>query len=154
MHLRTLLTFLALAFVAPLFGADKSAVIAALTKLDDERLAATQAADKARLNAVFSDELRYAHSSGKIDTKASYIEALVTKATVYSKFEYKERSFSVVAPGVAMMTGRALFHVVSGGKDNDLDVNYLAVFREEKGQWKFLAYQSCKNPPPAAPAAK
>ena len=28
------------------------------------------------------------------------------------------------------------------------DLNYLAVWREEKGKWRFLAWQSCKNPPP------
>jgi hypothetical protein len=33
------------------------------------------------------------------------------------------------------------------------DLNYLAVWREEKGAWRFLAWQSCKNPP-ATGAAK
>jgi len=30
-------------------------------------------------------------------------------------------------------------------------ISYLAVWRLEKGQWKFLAWQSCKIPP-ATPA--
>ena len=32
---------------------------------------------------------------------------------------------------------------------NALDLNFLTVWREEGGKWRFLAWKSCKNPPPA-----
>ena len=35
----------------------------------------------------------------------------------------------------------------SGKQQNDL--NFLAVWREENGKWRFLAWQSCRNPPAA-----
>lgn len=155
MNLKPLLALLFLAFVAPLLAADDTAVIAALTKADDERTSAIQAGDRARLTAIFSDELRYAHSSGKVDTKASYIDALTSKATTYHGFDYKERTFKKVGPGVALMSGRVITKTSSGGgKPNELDLSFLAVWREENGQWKFLAWQSCRLNPPAAPAAK
>src|SRR6185503_14156030 len=47
-------------------------VIAAVRAADDERRAAILAADRSRLDAIFSDALTYTHSSGKIDSKASY----------------------------------------------------------------------------------
>ena len=51
------------------------------------------------------------------------------------------------------MTGRMLAYSSNGEKKSTLDLNFLAVWREENGHWRFLAWQSCKNPPPATPAA-
>jgi ketosteroid isomerase-like protein len=115
---------------------------------DDERVAATIAADPARLAAIFSDELRYAHSSGKVDTKASYTQSLVSHATVYESFEYRERNFRSAGPGIVLMTGRVLIHSRHDGPSVVMDLNFLAVWREENGHWRFLAWQSCRNPPP------
>lgn len=125
---------------------DKS--IAAAREADDERLAATQAADPARLAAIFSDELHYAHSSGKVDTKASYMQALTSRSTVYESFKYQERTFKLAGPGIVLMSGRVVIHASNAGQKVINDLNFLAVWREEGGQWRFLAWQSCKNPPP------
>ena len=147
-----LLPLLALAFVSLHAAEDKS--IASARAADDERLLATKAADRARLDAIFSDQLHYAHSSGVVDTKVSYMQSLLTKSTVYESFDYKERNFTVAGPGVVIMTGRVLIKATSNGARADNDLNILAVWREENGQWRFLAWQSCKNPPAAAPAGK
>ena len=129
-------------------------LIAAVTAADNERLAATQAGDKSRLDAIFSDALHYAHSSGKIDSKATYLESLVTRTTVYERFDYQERKFTLLAPGIAQMTGRVLIKATNHGARSDNDLNFLAIWREENGRWRFLAWQSCKNLPPANPAKK
>ena len=132
-----------------------AALLAAVAAADAERLAATKAGDRARLDAIFSDELRYAHSSGKIDSKASYIESLVSRRTVYESFDYRDRNFLPAGPGIVLMTGRVLIRAGNNGQAVENDLNYLAVWREENGKWRFLAWQSCKNPPaPAAPATK
>jgi Domain of unknown function (DUF4440) len=117
---------------------------------DDERVAATIAADPARLAAIFSEELRYAHSSGKVDTKASYTRSLVSHGTIYESFDYLERKFKAAGPGVVLMTGRVLIHSRNDGAPVVLDLNFLAVWREENGHWRFLAWQSSRNPPPQA----
>ena len=127
---------------------------AALTAADDERLEATKAGDKARLDAIFSADLHYAHSSGKIDSKESYMTALVSRRSIYDGFEYMERTFKIVSPGLALMTGRVLVKTGTAEKKSLLDLNFLAVWREENGRWRFLAWQSCKNPPPPEPTAK
>lgn len=124
---------------------EKSLVIAAVTAADDERMAAMKAGDAARLNAIFSDELRYAHSSGVVDTKSVFIEALSTGKSVYETFEYKDRTILPAAPGIALMSGRVLVNIRSGEQRLQLDLNYLSVWREEAGKWRFLAWQSCRN---------
>lgn len=146
-----LLPLLALALVS--LRAAEDPVIAAVKAADDERVAATKAGDGPRLDAIFSDELRYAHSSGVVDTKASYSKALTTHSTVYETYDYQERTFIPADPGVVLMAGRVLIHSRNGEVKNNLDLNFLAVWRLENGKWRFLAWQSCRNAPPA-PAAK
>lgn len=145
-----LVPLLILAFVA-VFPAQSLAaidgkIITAVAAADDERQAATIAGNRGRLEAIFSDELRYAHSSGKIDTKLSFIELLVSRQTIYESFEYRERTFLPVAPGIVLMSGRVFVHARNGEQEVVLDLNFLAVWREENGHWRFLAWQSCRNP--------
>jgi len=142
---RTLVLLLALVWTAAARAAD-TPLTAAVRAADDERVAATIAADPARLDAIFSADLHYAHSSGKVDTKASYSQSLTSHSTVYETIEYAQRDFLPAGPGVVLMTGRALIKSRNAGL---LDLNFLAVWREENGHWRFLAWQSCKNPPPA-----
>lgn len=148
-NLFRLLPLFALTLVS-LHGADDK-VIAAVRAADAERVAAVKAGDGPRLDAIFSNDLRYAHSSGHVDTKASYMKALTSHATVYETYDYKEQNFTAIAPGVVLMTGRVLIHSKNAQGGNDLDLNFLSVWRDEGGKWRFLAWQSCKNPP-AAPA--
>lgn len=147
LHLLPLLALLAV----PARAAD-DALIAAVRAADEERVAATKAADAARLNAILSDELHYGHSSAVIDTKASFIESLTSKRTVYESFDYKTRKFTLVAPGVVTMTGHAIIRAGSPAAINTNDLIFLAVWRQENGKWRFFAWQSCRNPPPAAAA--
>jgi len=121
-------------------------LLAALRAADDERIAATTAASRERLEAIYSDDLHYAHSSGKIDTKASQIQGIVSGASAYESFEHKERSFVPAAPGIALMKGRVIVNLrTKAGAKNTLDLTYLAVWREEKGKWRFYAWQSCRT---------
>lgn len=130
-----------------------AAVIAAVRAADDERLAATMAGDRARLEAIFSDELHYSHSNTRIDTKATFVEALATKRTVYESFEHKERTFVPASPGIVLQHGKMLARIRGASGLNTLDLAYLAVWRLEQGKWRFLAWQSCRVPAPE-PAKK
>ncbi len=137
---------------APLYAAD-DAKVTALKAADDERVAAIIAGDKDKMNANFSDELRYAHSNGNVDTKASYVDSITSGKLKYSMCEYEERNFTFPAPGIALMAGRAHFKAKSASGEMDAVLGFLAVWREENGKWRFLAWQSCRVQPPA-PAAK
>jgi len=145
--LRRLLALLGLFAVAAGLAADESA-IAAVRAADDERVAATQTGDRARLAAIYSDDLHYVHSSGKSDNKAEHVDGLVKRTTRYEKFDYQTREFRPAGPGVMLMTGRVVIHSTNAKGKNQNDVNFLAVWRLEHGQWKFLAWQAAKNLPP------
>lgn len=143
-----------LAILASGLRAAAPGLIAAVRAADDERVAATIAADATRLGAIYSDGLRYAHSNGKIDTKASQIQGITTGGNTYEQFEYKERAFVPAGPGVVLMQGRVVIHMRNRAGHSAIDLNYLAVWREEQGRWRFFAWQSCRNAPPEEAAKK
>jgi ketosteroid isomerase-like protein len=132
--------------LAPAEGVQLAAVRAA----DDERVAAVLAADPARLNAILSDQLRYTHANGKVDTKQSYTEALVSHKTVYETYAYTQRDFHPATADIVLMTGRMMIKAKSTTGSLASEVSILAVWRLEGGHWRFLAWQSAKLTPPAA----
>jgi hypothetical protein len=117
---------------------------AAWKAADDARVAAMISADPAKLAATFSDDLRYVHSSGKVDTKASFVEALTSGKSKYNAMTYESRNFREAAPGLVLVDGRV--RVKLGAKEpfTELYLSFLAAYRLEKGTWKFYAWQSCK----------
>ena len=147
-----LLPFLTL-FVTALHAAAPAnpAFQAALRAADDERVAAILSGNPARLDAIFSEDLSYTHSNGDFDNKATYLKKLVTGSTKYSLYQYNDRSFTALAPGLAMMNARIMIKGQSEASPQlDIYLSVLAIFREEQGKWRFLAWQSARLPAPAA----
>ena len=120
--------------------------LARVTAADDARVAAMLAPAREKLDAVLSSELRYAHSNGQVDTKAALIASLTDGSAKYSKYAYQERTFTFPAPGIALMAGRFDVKAVVKGNAAESTISFLAVWRLEQGEWKFLAWQSCKVP--------
>ena len=118
-----------------------------LIAADDARVGAMLAPTREKLDAVLSPDLRYAHSNGQVDTRAALIDSLTDGSAKYSKYSYQERTFTFPAPGLALMTGRFDVKAVVKGNAAESTIGFLAVWRLEKGEWKFLAWQSCKIPP-------
>jgi hypothetical protein len=125
--------------------------LARVTSADDARVAAMLAPTRDKLDAVLSPDLRYAHSNGQVDSKEVLIASLTDGSATYSKYAYQHRSFTFPAPGIALMAGRFDVKAVVKGNAAESTISFLAVWRLEKGEWKFLAWQSCKVPP-ATPA--
>jgi Domain of unknown function (DUF4440) len=138
---------LPLAFIAVSLSGAADPVIDAVRRADDARVSATLAASRGQLDAVFSDDLIYTHSSGAVNDKASYIAAIASGQTKYFSIDYESRDFKAVAPGIVLMRGRCLIHSANGGQSVENHLAYLAVWREENGVWRFLAWQSCHLPP-------
>ena len=121
---------------------------------DDARVAAMISADPARLAATISDELLYVHSSGSTDTKASLTAALTSGRTKYNTIKYEQRDFREVVPGLVLMTGRGRFTLGKAAPFTELHLSFLAAYRLEQGVWRFIAWQSCRIPEPAAGAKR
>ena len=150
--MKTLLPLLLSCLLPFAASAADEAKLAAVTAADDARVAAMLTPNQATLDKVLSDDLRYAHSNGKVDTKASLTASLLGGEAKYLSYKYTERAFRFPAPDVAVMAGRLEVQAKVDGVSMTTGISYLAVWHLEKGQWKFLAWQSCKIPP--APPAK
>ena len=144
-----LLPLLLLALLALPLRADDQADIAAVQKADDSRIAAMLAGGDqgALFQSLFSDQLEYRHSTGHIDTKASYIKALTSGHTTYTSLKLEERHYTVAAPGIVLIYGREMLNESAEGKAKSLHLNFLAVWRNENGAWRFLGWQSCPLTP-------
>ncbi|MBN8421462.1 MAG: nuclear transport factor 2 family protein [Verrucomicrobia bacterium] len=146
--MKTLITSLICLITVISFAAD--AEQASLQLADDARVAAMESPDREKLDEIFSDELRYSHSTGVVDTKASFIEVLLKGTTKYQEVNYVERNFTIPKPGIALMTGSAKFKIGTEAGNIEPTLAFLAVWRLENGKWRFLAWQSCKLTPPGA----
>jgi hypothetical protein len=142
--MRTLLIALLTAVTC---SAAENPELARVTAADDARVAAMKAPTREKLESVLSPDLRYAHSNGQVDTKATLIDSLTSGSANYSKYAYQDRQFTFPAPGIALMAGRFDVKAVVKGNPAESTISFLAVWRLEKGEWKFLAWQSCKIPP-------
>jgi hypothetical protein len=120
--------------------ADLTAVIAA----DDARVAAFKKPTAEALEKIFSSDLHYAHSTGVVDTRPSFIDVLTSGKTKYVGIDYEDRDWSFPAPGIALMTGRVRIRAVTADAALDNLLSFLAVWRLEEGRWRFLAWQSCR----------
>jgi hypothetical protein len=117
---------------------------AAWQAADDARVAAMTSANRAKLDATLSDDLRYVHSNGKLDTKASMIAALTSGKSVYHAMTYESRDFREVSPGLVLMNGRVNVLLEKNPPHTEMRLSFLAAYRLEHGTWRFIAWQSCK----------
>ena len=135
--------FLALVTITVMFAAEpktKDAVAAA----DKAWAAATVKGDAAQLNQLLADDLNYIHSTGAIDTKATFIDKLKTGYQKYFKFEHEEIDVRLYG-ATAVLTGTA--NVASSTKDVVIPKNHLRfihVWYYSNGAWQLVAHQALK----------
>lgn len=115
----------------------------AVRQAEDRRVKAMIDDDFAALDAVLADDLTYAHSSGAVDTKASYLESLKSGKTKYLTFD---RTPSVVRlyGDTAVVTGAATLSL--RGQAAPFSLRYTLVYVRRDGQWRMVAWQSTRLP--------
>lgn len=111
--------------------------VAALTK-------AMLTPDKARLEALTADQLSYGHSSGKVEDKATFVDVVASKKTVYKSIELSNQTI-VIAGNDAIV--RHAWESESGsgdGKWNVSKIGVLQVWQKQASGWRLLARQAFK----------
>jgi ketosteroid isomerase-like protein len=113
--------------------------------LDKKRMHAMAQKDIATLNALLSDKLIYTHSSARLDTKHSLIEAMTSGKTVYTAVEPSDVQAQDLGDTV-VLTGSARISTMSNGKPNSFGVRFTDVYANNGGQWQMVAWQSTRLP--------
>jgi ketosteroid isomerase-like protein len=111
--------------------------------LDRKRMQAMAAKDVATLNEVLADDLIYAHSSARLDTKQSLIANMQSGATVYTSLEPSDVKAQDLGDAV-VLTGVCQIKVVSAGKPNAFGVRFTDVWARRGGKWQMVAWQSTR----------
>lgn len=117
---------------------------------DDEIVAAEKAwakavmaLDYAALDALYSDELIYAHSTGIVETKQQYLDKLKQGTQKYALIDHEKvttKTFgdSAIAHATVRMKGSSAM----GPFDNRLMLMHVWV--REGGKWRMVAHQTTR----------
>lgn len=129
-----------------------SSPVAAQSKAEKEVAARVESlrqamisADKAALNELTAEALSYGHSNGLVEDKAAFMDALISKKSVFTSITLTNQTVQV-AGDVAMVR-----HRLTGDTNNDnvpgkVDLTILLIWQKQKGSWKLLARQAIKTP--------
>jgi hypothetical protein len=99
--------------------------------------------DKATLDALVFDELTYGHSSGVIQDKATFEEALLSKSSDFVTIDLTQQTVKVVGNTAWVR------HILSattndGGKPGTTHLSILLIWVRQGGKWRLLARQAVK----------
>ena len=120
-------------------GKDEKAVSAAVEALRK----AMVDPDKAMLEKLTMPELSYGHSSGVVQNKTEFVEALTSGKSDFVSIELSAQSIWIVDKTAIVR------HILSaatndGGKPGQTKLSILLVWQKQKGEWKLLARQAVK----------
>lgn len=99
--------------------------------------------DKAGLEAITVDQLTYGHSSGKIEDKAAFMEALLSAASDFKTIELTDQTVTVV-DNTAWVRHKLFAETSDNGKPGQAKLSVLLIWVKQKGDWKLLARQAVK----------
>jgi ketosteroid isomerase-like protein len=102
-------------------------------------------ADRQQLDNITSADLSYGHSSGKIENKAAFIEALTSGASDFITMDLTNQTIKVTGK-----TALVRHNLTGTTRDNGVPGNpklgVLLVWQKQKGGWKLLARQAFRLP--------
>lgn len=124
-------------------AAGEPVVISAL-RADQARLAAMMAGDGVALGRLMSEQLRFVHSDGRVESKADYVKNLMAGDTEYRDAKSSEVETMQIAPDVVVVIGVQQMRKRLGPDWSDIKLRYLAVYRNESGAWRMVAWQSAR----------
>ena len=99
--------------------------------------------NKGKLEAIATDELTYGHSSGKIENRAEFMEALLSGASDFTKIDLSGQTVTVV-DNTAWVRHTLMADTMNDGKPGQTKLGVLLIWVKQKGAWKLLARQAVK----------
>lgn len=104
-------------------------------------------ANRERLCELTADELSYGHSSGLVENKKEFIDAIVgnNKRDVFHSIVLAEQSIGVTNGTIAIVRHHFTANVAIYGELHHPDIRVMQVWVCEEGKWKLLARQAYKT---------
>jgi ketosteroid isomerase-like protein len=137
--MRKFLFVMGLLVAAPVFAAVADEVKAA----ENEWLTGITKNDFRKLDLVLAEDLMYLHSTGVMDSKASYVKSLQTGKQKYVSGKINDLKIRVYGQ-TAVLNGDANFEFVTDGKPGKAHLKYTHVFVKGGKGWQLVSHQSLK----------
>lgn len=99
--------------------------------------------NKTALENISSDQLSYGHSSGKIQDKATFVNALVNGQSDFVTINLTDQTITV-KDQTAIVRHKFSAQTNDGGKPGNVSLGIMLVWVKEKGEWKLLGRQAYK----------
>ncbi len=129
----------------PLLAADREVDVV------DKKVAALRLAmidaDAKALKALSSPMLSYGHSGGHIENQAEFIEKIASGKSDFVTMDLSEQTISI-SGDTALVRHILNADIKDGGVANTIKLGVLLVWQKQQGEWKLLARQAFKFPPP------
>jgi len=99
--------------------------------------------DRETLSRLTMEQLSYGHSSGVVQDKAAFIEALTSGKSDFVSIELSQQTITVVEKTAVV---RHILSAVTndGGKPGQVKIAILLVWQRQEGDWRLLARQAVK----------
>jgi hypothetical protein len=119
----------------------EKAVLAA----EDQRFAATVAADIPTLDRMLTADMTYTHATAAVDTKAQLLAKLGDGTYDYKSIAPEERTVRLYGDAAAV-AGVAHVLVHAGGRDVDVRLRYTELYVKQDGAWRLALWHSTRVP--------
>ncbi len=121
-------------------GTDSVAVAQAVESLRKAMIDA----DKVALDRLTADQLSYGHSGGSIETKAAFIEAIVSGVSDFQTIDLTEQTI-MITDKTAMVRHHLVAVTANRGVPGQANLSVLLIWIKQGNTWKLLARQAVKR---------
>lgn len=101
--------------------------------------------DRANLTKVAAEDLSYGHSSGKVQTKAEFVDGIASGASDFVTIDLTDQTIKV-SGNTAIVRHKLSAQTNDGGKPGSTVLGIMLIFQKQAGVWKLLARQAYKLP--------
>jgi len=123
----------------------QSADEAAVAQVVEALRKATFGQEKGQLEELCADQLSYGHSDGRVETKAQFINGVMTRKAIVKSLVWSDHTTAVVGPN-AIVRHKWAAESETDGKLTSTKIGVLQVWQKQGGTWKLLARQAVRPP--------
>ncbi|MFJ9032720.1 nuclear transport factor 2 family protein [Streptomyces sp. NPDC102274] len=114
--------------------------------LEARRGALLVSGDTDALAVLLSEELYYAHSTGLVDDKKSFVEKFRNGSFVFRSVDAQVESARQLGEHAFQAGGVLTLRVLVDGAERSIVAGYLVVWRQEEGAWRLIGHQATTAP--------
>ncbi len=140
---RTIVILIVLSRIDVVYGDDSSE--SRLVAIEEKLAAAVLALDFDTLNEIYSSDFVFTHSTGVVETKSDWLEALRTGESSYTARSVDQIKVELHGD-IAVTNGR--IHAKSDSSDprwHEYSIWYVRVYQIRDGRWQLLSHRSVRE---------